>query len=143
MMDVNLPYGTGDASFRAAGGEEGIKRLVDDFYSLMAEDPGARRIFDMHPKGPVHSAERLTAFLCGWLGGPHRYAERYGHGLRLPMAHAHLPIRADDKEAWLACMREAIARQPYEPAFAQYLLRALSVPAERIVSVCSMTMPSE
>ena len=129
------PYGTGDASFRAAGGEEGLRALVTDFYELMSTRDFARRIRDMHPSDLDVSIDKLARFLCGWLGGPKRYAERYGP-IRLPRAHAHLPIDADDRDAWLRCMALAIARQPWDDAFKTYLLGALRVPAERIRAVC-------
>ena len=41
----SLTYDLNDASFRAAGGEDGLRRLVDDFYRIMddlPEAPGVR-----------------------------------------------------------------------------------------------------
>lgn len=37
------PYGIGDASYQAAGGEAGIRTLVDDFYDAMARLPEAEK----------------------------------------------------------------------------------------------------
>ncbi len=45
-MSDEPSYGTGDATFRAAGGEAGIRRLVDAFYDIMERDPRYRRIWD-------------------------------------------------------------------------------------------------
>ncbi len=128
-------FGVGDASFRAAGGVEGIERLADDFYRVMEEWPEARTILGMHPPDLTEARDRLARFLSGWLGGPSRYAEKYG-SISIPGAHAHLPIEAEDRDAWLGCMERAIARQPYEPEFAAYLLAQLAIPAERIRQVC-------
>ena len=36
-------------------------------------------------------------------------------------------------DAWLACMKEAADRQPFEQSFREYLLEQLAVPAGRIV----------
>ncbi len=66
------------------------------------------------------------------LGGPRRYAEKFGP-IRIPAAHAHLRIGRDDRNAWLACMREAIALQPFAPDFAAYLLEQLAIPADRVL----------
>ena len=124
-------YGTGDASFRAAGGEDGIRRLVDRFYDLMEERPDTKRIRSMHPKSLEVSRDKLARFLCGWLGGPKRYSEKYGP-IQIPRAHVRFAIGAEERDAWLACMRAAIAEQPYAEDFKAYLLRELAVPAERI-----------
>lgn len=128
-------YGEGDASFRAAGGEEGIRALVEAFYEQMDSRPEARTIRAMHPDDLSESIDKLARFLCGWLGGPKRYAEKYG-AIRLPSAHEHLAIAERERDAWLLCMREALKTVPYAPAFKQYLLGQLAVPAERIRSVC-------
>jgi hemoglobin len=127
-------YGEGDGSFRAAGGEAGIRRLVEEFYAVMDRLPEARGIRDMHPDDLHVSIDKLARFLCGWLGGPRRYAEKYGE-IRLPRAHEHLDVSARERDAWMRCMREALIPQPYAPAFKQYLLEQLAVPAERIRSV--------
>ena len=37
-------YGVGDASYQAAGGIDGQRRLVDDFYDLMEQRPEAAAI---------------------------------------------------------------------------------------------------
>ena len=124
-------YGDGDASFRAAGGEAGIRRWVDRFYDLMETRPDARSIREMHPADLTTSRDKLARFLCGWLGGPRRYAEKYG-GIRIPLAHARYDIGGPERDAWLACMAEALETQPFAPDFKTYLLRELAVPAERI-----------
>lgn len=131
-----MAYGDGDASFRAAGGESGLRRLVDDFYDIMDADPAAATIRAMHPDALEVSRDKLARFLCGWLGGPHRYNEKYGR-ITIPGAHSHLDIGVSERDAWLACMRDAIARQPWPDDFKDYLLRALAVPAERVRLVCA------
>ncbi len=128
-------YGSGDASFQAAGGTEGVRALVDAFYDVMEARPDARRIRKMHPRDLAVSRDKLARFLCGWLGGPKLFRERYG-SISIPGVHAHLPIGAADRDAWLDCMREAVAAAPYEDAFKRYLLEQLGIPAERIRQAC-------
>lgn len=123
-------FGDGDTSFQAAGGVAGLRQLVDDFYDLMDREPFAETIRRMHPPDLTASRDKLARFLCGWLGGPKLYREKYG-SIRIPPAHAHLAIDEPERDAWLECMRLAIGRQPYTSEFAAYLLRELRVPAER------------
>ena len=122
-------YGDGDASFQAAGGVEGIRRLVAEFYRQMDTLPEAAAIRAMHPSDLSGSADKLHRFLCGWLGGPKLYMEKYG-SIHIPSAHAHLAIGERERDAWLACMERALARQDYPQEFRDYLLRALFRPAE-------------
>ncbi len=82
-----LPYGVEDASYRAAGGEAGIRKLVDDFYDAMDQLPEAAKIRAMHPADLTLSRDKLARFLCGWMGGPKIYAEKYGP-IRIPQAHS-------------------------------------------------------
>lgn len=133
MTDTTEPpfYGVGDASFRAAGGEAGLRRLVDDFYEAMERLPAAAAIRAMHPTDLTSSRDKLARFLCGWLNGPKLYQEKYG-SISIPGVHAHLAVDAAARDAWLACMADALARQPWAEDFRQYLLRQLSVPAERV-----------
>lgn len=126
-----MTYGTGDSSFKAAGGIDGIGKLVDDFYCFMDQLEEAQIIRAMHADNLEQSRDKLARFLCGWLGGPKRYSEKYG-SIRIPVAHAHLPVGEKERDAWLLCMERAIAKQNYSPEFAEYLLTQLRVPAERI-----------
>jgi len=133
-------YGVEDASFLAAGGEEGIRSWVEDFYRFMDTLPEARRIRAMHPDDIEISIDKLARFLCGWLGGPKRYQEKYGP-IALPRAHRHLPIDAQDRDAWLACMERALAEQPFAEDFKVYLMEQLAIPAERVRRVCAGEPP--
>jgi hemoglobin len=100
-------YGVGDASYQAAGGIDGLRRLVDDFYRCMDELPEAAEVRAMHPASLDSARDKLACFLSGWLEA--------------------------QAKAWLTCMARAIERQNYAPAFAEYLLTQLRVPARRIV----------
>jgi hemoglobin len=126
-----MAYGEGDSSFQAAGGEVGLRRLVDTFYARMVELPQAQHILAMHPENLDVSRDKLARFLCGWLGGPHLYNEKYGR-ISIPAAHQHLRIGNAERDAWLECMAYAIAAQNYHEDFKTYLLAQLAVPAEAI-----------
>lgn len=125
-------YGTADASYQAAGGLDGLRRLVDDFYAIMDQDPAAEPVRRMHAADLALSRDKLTCFLSGWLGGPALFAERYGP-IGIPSFHAQWPMSEEHARLWLDCMARAIARQNYTAGFAEYLLTQLRVPAQRIV----------
>ena len=129
--NLEMPFGLGDTSYRAAGGEEGIRRLVDSFYDAMEIDELATTIRAMHPRDLTTSRDKLARFLCGWLNGPNRYLEKYG-SISIPGVHAHLDIGAAERDAWLRCMENAIAVQPYSAGFKTYLLSQLAIPANRV-----------
>jgi hemoglobin len=120
--------------YQAAGGLEGITRLVDEFYVNMDTLPEARIIRDMHPEDLTESRKKLTYFLSGWLGGPRLFQQHYGP-ISIPGAHKRFPISYDERDAWLLCMQRALAVQPFSTELKDYLLAALSIPAERVRQV--------
>ncbi len=136
-MNTNSPvpkFGEGDTSFQAAGRYDGIKKLVDCFYDYMEVEPEALTILRLHPGDLEESRDKLTRFLCGWLGGPKLFSEKYG-AIKIPVAHKHLPIGDAERDAWLMCMRKAAQEQPYSDAFKAYFMEQIRVPAERVRAV--------
>ena len=136
----SAPFGMGDASFQAAGGESGLTRLVEAFYQIMDEREDAICVRRLYPRDLVESRKRLAAFLCGWLGGPRRYAEHYG-SISIPQFHTRWMVGEAERDAWLKCMALAIAKQGYTYAFANYLLIQLRIPAERILQAGQRVCP--
>lgn len=132
----NAPYGTGDASFQAAGGEAGIRQLVDAFFDRMGTDARFAVIYGMHPEEKDVSRDKLARFLCGWLGGPKLYNEKYG-AIGIPRVHAHLAIATAERDQWLTCMSESVEGQPFAADFKKYLMEQLFVPAEAVRRRCS------
>lgn len=130
-----MTYGSGDASFQAAGGEAGVRQVVEMFYDLMDSREVARGIRAMHPRDLSVSRDKLATFLCGWLGGPRLYQAKYG-SISIPGVHAHLKVDACARDAWLAIMAEAVAAQAWAEDFKDYIMRQLAVPAERVRVVC-------
>ena len=134
-MTSSPPFGFKDTSFNAAGGVEGIRKLVDDFYDIMNASPQTTVIRAMHTTDLDVTRDKLARFLCGWLGGPRLFREKYG-AISITGVHGHLDIRKQERDAWLGCMEQAIAKQDYTEAFSVYLLEQLGVPAERIRVFC-------
>ncbi|MES2228580.1 MAG: group II truncated hemoglobin [Pseudomonadota bacterium] len=110
----------GASPFERLGGEGAVRALVDRFYDLMDLEPAFAELRAMHPTALDGSRDKLFWFLCGWLGGPSHYTDRFGH----PMLRArHLPYRIGIKERdqWLACMQQAMNDMQVEPALARRL----------------------
>ena len=123
-------FGHFDASFRAAGGEAGIYKLCNQFYWYMDHEKKAEVIRSWHREELNIMVDRLTAFVCGWLGGPRRYAERFG-SINIPRFHSQFPIDEEARDAWIHCMDLAIDDQPYSLEFKAYLKAQFRIPAER------------
>ena len=90
------------------GGELGVHALVTQFYDLIETLPQGQAIMAMHQNGHgmAHVRPAQFEFLCGFFGGRRYYMERNGH-MNLREIHAHVDIRAQDAEDWLAVMDQA------------------------------------
>lgn len=129
-MTSSGPYGSRDASYRAAGERAGIERLVARFYEHMDALPHARELRAMHAADLAEVRDKLAVFLCAWLGGPNEYRERFGP-ISIPGFHARFPIDEAIRDAWLSCMAHAVDEQPWTDEFKSYFMSAIAIPAER------------
>jgi hemoglobin len=109
--------------FERIGGEAGTRALVDRFYDLMDLDAAYEALRALHPSTLDGSRDKLYWFLCGWLGGPQHYTDRFGH----PMLRArHLPfaIGIRERDQWMACMQQAMRESGIDEALAEQLAKA-------------------
>ena len=93
--------------YELLGGDAGVRALVDAFYDRMDVEEGYASIRALHGHSLDASREKLYLYLSGWLGGPQRYIERFGHP-RLRARHLPFPIATAERDQWLACMRHAL-----------------------------------
>ena len=105
------------------GGEAGVRALVDRFYDLMDLEPIYAGIRALHPTELDSSRDKLHWFLCGWLGGPNLYIERFGHP-RLRARHLPYAIGIAERDQWMACMMQAMADEGVDDTLAQRLTEA-------------------
>jgi hemoglobin len=91
------------------GGEPQVQLLVNRFYDLIETLPQGAAILALHQKGHglSHVRPEQFNFLCGFFGGRRYYQERHGH-MNLREVHAHVEIRRQDAEDWLAVMNRAM-----------------------------------
>jgi hemoglobin len=99
----NLPFGPEHTPYKALGGDAAVRALVDAFYDLMHRDPQFANIRGLHQPELTDARQKLYEFLCGWLGGPQLYIEKYGHP-RLRGRHMPFAIGEIQRDQWLACM---------------------------------------
>jgi hemoglobin len=122
MQPANQPILT---PYQRIGGDAAIRRLVDRFYELMDELPETYAARKIHPTDLTESGNKLFDYLSGWLGGPQRYVEKYGHPM---LRRRHLPyaIGPEELDQWLLCMQLALAETVTDDAlrsalFAQFV----------------------
>jgi hemoglobin len=89
------------------GGEEKVKALVERFYDLMDLEQSYTRLREVHGSTLDNARQKTFWFLCGWMGGPQYYTEKFGHP-RLRMRHMHVKIGILERDQWLACMDQAM-----------------------------------
>lgn len=95
--------------YRKLGGRKKIAKIVTRFYEIMKTDPMAQECLRTHPNldNIELLSEKLTDFLCGWLGGPQYFMQKYGHP-RMRMRHMKFPIGTVAREQWLYCMNKSL-----------------------------------
>ena len=96
-----------ETPFAWIGGESQVHALVDRFYDLMDLEPGYAALRAAHGTELANAREKLKMFLTGWLGGPQRYTEQFGHP-RLRMRHMPFSIGIAERDQWVACMDQAM-----------------------------------
>ena len=119
MAEASSSAGT---PFDRMGGEANVRALVERFYDAM--DSLEPELAALHPladgKVSRESRDRFALFLVGWLGGPEEYVRLYGHP-RLRRRHAHVPVTLAMRDAWLRCMRQALADPGIDPELRAFL----------------------
>jgi hemoglobin len=94
--------------FERVGGAVTIDRLVEAFYRRMDALPEARTIRAMHAPDLGQVKNVLKRYLSEWTGGPKLYSLEKGHP-RLRQRHLGFSIGNAERDAWLLCMRGALA----------------------------------
>jgi hemoglobin len=106
--------------FDQLGGEAAVRSLVDRFYDLMDLEPAYAVLRTVHGTTLADARDKLFWFLCGWLGGPQHYVERFGHP-RLRARHMPFSIGILERDQWLACMDQAMTEVNVDAALHQRL----------------------
>ena len=120
MADETGDTATTVTPYEMLGGEPAVHALVERFYDLMDLEPGYAELRAAHGSSLADARQKLFWFLCGWLGGPDHYIERFGHP-RLRMRHLPFSIGIRERDEWLACMDQAMRETGVDEALRQRL----------------------
>jgi hemoglobin len=108
-------------------GEDGIRQLSNAFYDIMDTLPEAAGIRAMHAQDLSPMKEKLAEYLTGWMGGPPRYADKYGT-VCMTTPHEPYHIGPEERDQWLLCMNRALE----QTCASEELIDMLKVPMFRI-----------
>ena len=106
--------------FEWIGGEAVVLALSERFYDLMDLEPAYAALRSVHGPDLTQARQKLFWFLCGWLGGPSHYTDRFGHP-RLRMRHMPFAIGIRERDQWLACMDQAMRETGIDPELRERL----------------------
>jgi len=101
-----------DKTFLDALGEDGMRKMVSDFYDLLIKSP----ISSMFPPASANGGEILEKakkhsadFFIQFCGGPSYFKESRG-APRLRGRHSPFDITVKGRDVWLECFREVILK---------------------------------
>ena len=106
--------------FEWIGGEPVLRAMVDRFYDLMDLEPGYAALRASHGSTLDKARDHLFWFLCGWMGGPDYFVERFGHP-RLRARHMPFKIGILERDQWLACMDQSMGDTGIDPVLRERL----------------------
>jgi hemoglobin len=84
--------------FEHAGGEDGLHRLEDTFYSSVLADPLLQPLFGA---GKPQHVDHLTAFTAESFGGPDRFTRELGGFEGLIAVHRNLHITEEQRQRFV------------------------------------------
>jgi hemoglobin len=118
--DDDTPHSGTLTPYEWIGGEPVVQTLCDRFYDLMDLEPAYAALRSVHGPDLTQARQKLFWFLCGWLGGPSYYTDRFGHP-RLRMRHMPFAIGIRERDQWLACMDQAMRETGLDPELRERL----------------------
>lgn len=111
-------------------GAEALYDLIDNFYSLVAQDT---RINHLFPTDLSETSRKQKQFLTQFLGGPNLYTQEHGHPM-LKRRHLEFTITHFERDAWLENMHQAITKAQLPAGVGDYLYERLRLTANHMVN---------
>lgn len=111
-------------------GKERLNKLIDIFYSKVAENPKLKPIF---PDDLTETARKQKQFQTQYLGGPNIYTEEHGHPM-LKARHMPFKVTPERAQAWLECMSEAMDEIGLEGKFRDVYFQRLVLTAHHMIN---------
>lgn len=100
-----MPEAPSESIYEHAGGEAGIRKIVQTFYDSIFTDPVLLPVFG-HPHA-TH-VDHLTAFLSEEFGGPRRYTEELGGFDHIIAVHRPLKIKEPQRQRFIELFMAAV-----------------------------------
>ncbi|MEW9534205.1 group II truncated hemoglobin [Microbispora sp. NPDC049125] len=106
-----------------AGGDEGLHRLEEIFYTKVLQDPLLRELFP--ERRPTH-VDHLTWFTAESFGGPDRFTRELGFDYLIGV-HRHLDISDEQRDRFVELYMEAFDEaglpgdEPFREAVREHL----------------------
>ncbi|WP_088279800.1 group II truncated hemoglobin [Ideonella sp. A 288] len=122
--------------YQRLGGQAAVAQLVEAFYRAMDTRVDAQAIRAMHEHDLAPTKAVLVTYLSEWLGGPRDYTPTRG-APRLRRVHQPFAIDAPARDAWMACMRQALAETCEDAALGAELEAAFAKVAQAVVNTDS------
>lgn len=116
--------------YEAMGGADTIRRLVEAFYPKVQADPLLGPLF---PERIESVMEKQYLFLTQFFGGPPLYSEQNGHPM-MRARHLPFPVTRERADAWLGCMKRALAETLDDEALRDAVLERLKGPAYHFIN---------
>lgn len=124
---MEIKHGT---IYEAIGGAETIDRLVSAFYKRVGKHPDLIPIF---PEDLTETAYRQRLFLTQFFGGPRLYEQERGAPM-MRRRHLPFPITPTRRDAWLACMEEALVEAEIEEPYRSVIFEKLTLTANHMMN---------
>jgi len=130
-LSALAPVQPANPHLQRLGGPGAVVRLVAAFYRAMETRPDAATIRAMHDHDLGPTQQVLVTYLIEWMGGPKAYSAERGSPM-LRRRHQAFDIDARARDAWLACMRQALDETCADAELRTQLDAALSKVADFI-----------
>lgn len=124
---MEIKHGT---IYDAIGGSETIDRLVNAFYKRVGKHPDLIPIF---PEDLTEVARKQSLFLTQFFGGPRLYEQERGAPM-MRRRHLPFPITPTRRDAWLACMEEALEEAEIEEPYRSVMFDKLTLTANHMMN---------
>src|SRR5690606_24391637 len=118
------------STYELIGGADTIRKIVEAFYPKVQKNPIIGPLF---PEDITPVMEKQYMFLSQFFGGPSLYTDVHGNPM-MRARHLPFPITQERADAWLACMKEALAKLELDPGLQEFVLQRLKGPAYHFIN---------
>ncbi len=94
--------------FDQLGGLTVVRKLANEFYTVMEEDSNVKALRDIHPTKLISARKNLYKFLSEWFGGPKLFGAQHVNVTWLELRHRHFSLAQEHVDQWLYCMNTAM-----------------------------------